>query len=149
MENKIRDLITPLIRDMGFELEDIGLKKMGRKYLLRVFIDKDGGVNLDDCANISREIGTVLEVEDQIPYSYTLEVSSPGLDRALKKPGDFIKFIGKTARVVTSCPIDDQTFFVGVIAEAGDTGLVLFLPKDKKVTMQYADISRARLEVII
>ena len=117
--------------------------------MLRVFIDKDGGVNLDDCANISREIGTVLDVEDQIPYEYTLEVSSPGLDRALKKPEDFRKVIGKTARVVTSSPIDDQTFFVGVISEAGDTGLVMLLPKDKKVTMQYADISQARLEVII
>ena len=116
---------------------------------MRVFIEKEGGVTLGDCESVSREIEAVLDVEDPIPSSYTLEVSSPGLDRPLKSPGDFKRFSGRTARVITSRPIENQTFFVGEIIEAGDVDIVLLLPKGKKVTIPYKDISRARLEVEI
>ncbi len=144
---KVREIIEPVIKSMDMTLEDMKLTKMGRKFFLRVVIDKEGRVSLDDCEQVSREVEAQLDVEDPIPSSYTLEVSSPGLDRPLRNPLDFKRFCGRTIRVVTSVPIDKQTFFIGEIVEANDTEIVLLLPKDKKVTLQYKDISRARLEV--
>jgi len=147
LEITLRGLIEPVICDMGFELDNIELMKMGNRFLLRVFIDKEGGVTINDCERVSRQIEAQLDVEDPIPSSYILEVSSPGLDRPLRKPEDFKRFSGKTARVITHKPIENQTFFIGEIAEAGDDSIVLLLPKDKKVTIPYENISRARLEV--
>ncbi len=147
LEIRVREIIEPVIRDMGMDLESIEMTKMARRFLLRIFIDKEGGVTIDDCERVSRDVEAVLDVEDLIPYSYTLEVSSPGLDRPLRNPADFKRFFGKTARVITSSPIENQTFFVGEISETGDEYVVLLLPKDRKVVIPYKDISRARLEV--
>ncbi len=147
LEAKVREIIEPVIKDVGIGLDSIELGKMRGRFLLRVFIEKEGGVKISDCELVSREIEAVLDVEDPIPYSYTLEVSSPGLDRPLRGPEDFKRFSGKAVRIVTYDPIDKQTFFVGEIAEAGDINIVMLLPKDKKVTIPYKNISRARLEV--
>ncbi len=147
LEERVKGLIWPVIKAVGMDIESIKLAKMGRKYLLRVFIERESGVTLDDCESVSREIGAVLDVDDLIPYSYVLEVSSPGLDRPLKNPTDFKRFAGRTARIVTSMPIENQTFFIGEIVEAGDVEVVMLLSKGRKVTIPYKDISRARLEV--
>lgn len=147
LEIGVSELISPVISAMGVDLESIDITKIRGKFLLKVFIEKEGGVTLDDCERISREIEAVLDVEDPIQYPYTLEVSSPGLDRPLRVPEDFKRFCGKTARVVTSIRIENQTFFIGEIVEAGDIDMVLLLPKDKRVTIPYEEISRARLEV--
>lgn len=147
LEERVRGLIWPVIKAVGMDIESIKLAKMGRKYLLRVFIEREKGVTLDDCERVSREIGAVLDVDDLIPYSYVLEVSSPGLDRPLKNPTDFKRFAGRTARIVTYMPIENQTFFIGEIIEAGDVEVVMLLPKGRKVAIPYKDISRARLEV--
>jgi ribosome maturation factor RimP len=147
MEERVKEIIDPVIRDMGIALDYLELSQMRKRFLLRVFVQKEGGVTLDDCAKVSREIEAVLDVEDPIPYSYTLEVSSPGLDRPLRNPGDFKRFTGKMARVTTSRPVENQSFFIGEIIEAGDDGVVLLLPKDKRVAIPHKDISRARLEV--
>ena len=147
MRAKIKEIIEPVIKGLGVALEDMELRKMGRRVFLRVIIDKEGGVVIDDCEQVSREIEAQLDVEDPIPYPYTLEVSSPGLDRPLKTPGDFKRFCGKTVRIVTSAPVENQTFFIGEIIEAGDTEVTLLLSKDKKINIQYKDIVRARLEV--
>ena len=145
MRAKVKEIIEPVIKGLGVALEDMELRKMGRRVFLRVIIDKEGGVVIDDCEQVSREIEAQLDVEDPIPYPYTLEVSSPGLDRPLKTPGDFKRFCGKTARIVTSAPVENQTFFIGEIIEAGDTDVTLLLSKDKKINIQYKDIVRARL----
>ncbi|MDZ4383666.1 MAG: ribosome maturation factor RimP [Thermodesulfovibrionia bacterium] len=145
MRAKIKEIIEPVIKGLGVALEDMELRKMGRRVFLRVIIDKEGGVVIDDCEQVSREIEAQLDVEDPIPYPYTLEVSSPGLDRPLKTPGDFKRFCGKTVRIVTSAPVENQTFFIGEIIEAGDTEVTLLLSKDKKINIQYKDIVRARL----
>jgi ribosome maturation factor RimP len=147
LTDKIKEIVEPVISSMGLCLEDIELVKMGKRLILRVFIDKEGGVTLGDCEEVSREIEAQLDVEDPIPCSYTLEVSSPGLDRPLKKPQDFKRFCGRKIRVVTVVPIERQTFFIGEIIEAGDNEMVLLLPKDRRVTLEYKNISRARLEV--
>lgn len=149
IKENIRGVIEPVLTSLGFELYELEFGKMGSKGLLRVFIDKEDGVTIDDCQHVSREIEAVLDVEDIIPHSYMLEVSSPGLDRHLRGPDDFKRFSGKTARVITHEPVDKQTFFIGMIADAGDEEISLILPKDKKVTIPYRNISKARLEVEI
>lgn len=147
IKNKVNKIIEPVINALDIELDDIELSKMRGKALLRVFIEKEGGVTIDDCEHVSREVAAVLDVEDPIPCPYVLEVSSPGLDRPLKAPKDFKRFAGKKVRVVTLEPIDKQTFFVGEIAVADDNEIVLLLPKNKRLTIPYNTISKARLEV--
>lgn len=147
LAEKIEKIVNPVINSMGVWLEEIELKKQGRRFLLRIFVDKEGGVSLDDCERVSREIEAQLDVEDTIPGSYILEVSSPGLDRPLRRPEDFRRFKGNLARIVTSRSIDNQTFFIGEIVDAGDEGIVLLLPGEKRVNIEYKDISKARLEV--
>jgi ribosome maturation factor RimP len=146
---EIRKIIEPVINALGIEIDHIELNRMGRKALLRVFIEKEEGVSIDDCELVSREIEAVLDVEDPIPYSYILEVSSPGLDRPLNNPEDFKKYSGRTIRVVTHGPIEKQTFFIGKLIEAGDAEIVVLLPNSRKVSIAYENISRARLEVEI
>lgn len=147
LEKKVAGIIEPVINALGMELDNLELASSRGRVILRVFIDKDGGVTIDDCELVSREIGTVLDVEDPIQRGYTLEVSSPGLDRPLKKPADFKKSSGRKARVVTHEPIDKQTFFVGDITDAGDNEVILILPKERRVVIPYKNISWARLEV--
>jgi ribosome maturation factor RimP len=147
IQDKVIEIIEPVINDLGINLVDIDLKKMGGKALLRVYIETEAGVTIDDCERVSREVESILDVEDPIPSSYVLEVSSPGLDRPLKKPEDFIRFKGHMARVVTREPIGKQTFFSGSLAEANENEIVLHLPKDREITITYDMISSARLEV--
>lgn len=147
IKDNVRRIIEPVINSLGIELDYIEFGRMRRKGLLRVFIDREGGITIDDCELVSREIEAVLDVEDPIPYSYVLEVSSPGLDRPLKSIKDFKRYTGRTVRVVTHDPIDKQTFFVGKLVEAGDDDIGLLLPGDKKAAIRYDNISKARLEV--
>jgi len=144
---RVSHLIEPVIESLGIELDELEFKRMKGKALLRVFIDREGGVTIDDCERVSREIEAVLDVEDPIPYSYVLEVSSPGLDRPLRRPEDFRKYSGSRARVITIDPIDKQNFFVGQIVEAGDNDIQILLQKERTVTIPYENISKARLEV--
>ncbi|MBI5099646.1 MAG: ribosome maturation factor RimP [Nitrospirae bacterium] len=147
IKNKITEIITPVINAIGIELYDVEFSKMKSKGLLRVFIEKQDGVTIDDCERVSREIEAVLDVEDPIPFSYIIEVSSPGLDRPLKELNDFKRYSGKTVRVITHEPIDKQTFFIGKIIDVGDNEISFLLPKDRKVIIPYKNISKARLEV--
>ena len=149
LKDKIRAIIEPVINSLGIELDDIEFDRMRSKALMRVFIDKEEGVRIDDCERVSREIESVLDVEDPIPYAYVLEVSSPGLDRPLRKPADYKRFTGKTIRAVTIEPVGKETFFIGKLIEADDNGIVILLPKEKKITVPYKNISKARLEVEI
>jgi ribosome maturation factor RimP len=148
-KKRVVGIIEPVIESMGIELVDVELNKMRRKALLRVYIDREAGITIDDCERVSREIEGVLDVEDPIPYSYVLEVSSPGLDRPLRAPKDFKRFSGNMVRVVTNDPIEKQTFFVGTLETADENEIVLVLPKEKKVTIPFDNISRAKLEVEI
>lgn len=101
LEIQIESLIVPILEDYGFELVDLRYKKEGKGMALCVFIDKPGGISLDDCVLVSREVGAILEIEDPIQSSYRLEVSSPGLDRPLKKKADFERFAGNKVKIKT------------------------------------------------
>lgn len=111
------ELIEPGLLSNGLELVDVEFKKEGRNWVLRIFLDKEGGVTLEDCQKISRLAGDLIEVEGIIEPVYTLEVSSPGLNRVLKKEKDFIKFSGKKICVQCHAPIDGRKKFTGILSE--------------------------------
>ena len=106
IQAQVELLITPILDDFGYELVDLQYKKEGSSMALRIFIDKPGGITLDDCVAVSREVGAILEIEDPIKSGYRLEVSSPGLDRPLKKPADFERFSGQKVKVKTVRMLD-------------------------------------------
>ena len=142
---KVSDLAEQVAAGQGLEISDIELLGKG-KLLLRVILDKEGGVTLDDCERFSRSFGALLDVENAIQGSYTLEVSSPGLDRPLKKMKDFEKSIGKLARIVTAEKIHNHSFFVGRIAGVhGD--VVRLSVKEDEILIPFDSISKARLEI--
>ncbi len=149
LETKVMGIVEPVVNSLGIRLDYLEIIRMRGKLLLRIFIEKEGGVTIDDCESVSREVEAILDVEDPIPSSYVLEVSSPGLDRPLRGPKDFKRYIGKTARVVTSTPLQNQTFFLGDIENAGDDEVVLLLQGNKRVVIPYKIISKARLEVVV
>jgi ribosome maturation factor RimP len=118
------DLLEPEIEAMGYELVALDVRT-GGKGLLRLYIDRPDGVNLEDCERVSHQVSGLLDVEDPIPGEYTLEVSSPGLDRPLRKAEHFKRFEGHEARVRLKLPRDGRRRFKGVIKDAGQDGFVL------------------------
>ena len=145
IKNKVSRLAKQVAEEQEVELFDIKLS--GRyKLLLRVTIDKEGGVTLDDCARFSRNLEAILDVENPIPVSYTLEVSSPGLDRPLRELKDFKKNVGKLARIITVEKIEDQNLFIGRISMVNSKSLRL-LVNDREIDIPFEKILRARLEV--
>lgn len=128
------------------ELIDLEISGSPGRSLLKITIDKEGGVSLIDCEQYSRELEALLDVEDPIPGKYTLEVSSPGLDRPLRTIEDFVKRVGKKARIITENPMDGQSFFVGRIVGVEGSAVLLDLGKST-VRVEYGNIKRARLEI--
>lgn len=129
----------------GVDIADIEILGKG-KLLLRVFIDKEGGVTLSDCELFSKSLSAVLDVEDPVPGRFTLEVSSPGLDRPLKSLKDFEKNNGKLARIVTMEKIENQNFIIGRIGEITN-GSIMLLVNDRPVEVPFDKITKARLEI--
>ncbi|HUO77578.1 MAG TPA: ribosome maturation factor RimP [Thermodesulfovibrionales bacterium] len=148
MEEKIHALATRVAEECNFEVVDMQLWAKGKRTLLRVFIDKEGGITLDNCETFSRRLEALLDVEDPITSPYTLEVSSPGLDRPLKNFKDFKKNLGKLVRIVTKEKVNNQSFFVGRLEGANDQSLRLSLTDGKgEVDIPVTIISRANLEL--
>ncbi len=144
----IETLVTPILQENRLELVDIEYQKEGKNWFLRIFIDKEGGVTVDDCTQVSRRIEDLIEMEEIVPSSYTLEVSSPGLDRPLKKEKDFLRFQGQRAQVTTFTPIGQQKNFKGTIRDFRED--VLFLETEHQlVEIPKHQISKARLEIEI
>lgn len=119
-KQEIIRLLEPTIERLGYELTDIELKLGGRSGLLRIYIDKDDGADIDDCEVVSHQVSAILDVEDPIPGNYTLEVSSPGLDRTLTKPAHFRRFMGEDIKVKLRFPLDGRRNFRGALKSADD-----------------------------
>ncbi len=146
--DKARLVAGPVIEGLGYELVDLKFVCEGGRWCLRFFIDKPGGVGIDDCETVSREIDTLLEVEEVVSGPYVLEVSSPGLDRPLMKPADFERFEGSLAKIRTREPLNGQKVFVGRIASPGTDGFDIVLSEGgKALHIQYAQVQKANLEV--
>jgi ribosome maturation factor RimP len=121
----IEALATPVLEAHGLTLVDLEYAGGGRRSMLRFFIDKPGGATIDDCQRFSREIGDLLDVSNLVPGSFDLEVSSPGLDRELKKDRELSWAVGKSVRAWTREPVDGQREFAGRLLEVGEAFLTL------------------------
>jgi ribosome maturation factor RimP len=143
--SQLEGLVESLLQSEGLELIDLEFRKEGRGWVLRVFMDKPGGVTLDDCAEISRQLGDQFEVEDLIPHAYTLEVSSPGLDRPLKKEKDFLRSIGKKVQFSTKVPLEKQSFFKGILLDYQVSGSLRLAENKKTWEVPVEIITKARL----
>jgi len=111
----LEKLVAPLVEQDSAELVDLTYAKEGPRWVLRVFLDKEGGITLDDCAYFSDRIGAIIDASNAIQRSYVLEVSSPGMDRVIKKEKDFERFAGKTVRLRLRMPDQGQRNFKGVL----------------------------------
>ena len=142
----IEEIIAPVLNSEDLELVDVQYQKEGKGWCLRVFIDKEGGITVEDCQTVSRLVGDLIEIEDLIHSQYILEVSSPGLDRTLKKEKDFLRFKERKARVTTFSPVNKQRNFKGVIKDFKEGSLRLET-QHGLVKILLNNISKARLEI--
>lgn len=143
---RLVELAEPVVLASGLELVDLQFRREGHGWILRVIIDSDQGISVDDCAGVSREFGHLLEVEDLIEQAYTLEVSSPGLDRPLRRERDFVRARGKKAKIVVREAIAGQHSFVGTIQEAGN-GMITMSTDNGPVEIGLESVKKARLVV--
>ncbi|MBM4124961.1 MAG: ribosome maturation factor RimP [Nitrospira sp.] len=155
---RVRAVAAPIARALALELVDVECAGQGSRTVLRVFIDKPGGVSVSDCEQVHLSLGHALDVEDPVPHAYTLEVSSPGLDRPLKRREDYQRVIGKSVRLKFTQPLDGQWRLVGRLQEIDDQGVVLALPPVQArqrapaavgptVRIDWKTIAEARLEI--
>jgi ribosome maturation factor RimP len=144
IKQQLEQLAEALVASEGMELVDLEYRREGRRWMLRLFIDKDGGVTLDDCASISRELGDLLDVRDVIPQAYVLEVSSPGLNRRLRKKEDFARFAGRKVRLRLVAPIDGRRKIVGELEGVEDEAVIVVAPEGR-CSVALKDIAKANL----
>jgi ribosome maturation factor RimP len=144
---RIESILGPLLDAEGFSLVDVAYKRERGAWVLRVFIDKEGGVTLDDCARVSREFGQLLDVEDIIPTAYHLEVSSPGLDRPLKKEDDFVKYSGRKVRIKTKEQISGRRNFKGALLGCTEGKVMVKVEGSEVFAIPFSSILKANLEI--
>jgi ribosome maturation factor RimP len=144
LQDRLNALIEPLVESLGYELVLLEFSPQAKSSLLRLFIDCEDGIQLEDCERVSREVSALLDVEDPIRTAYHLEVSSPGLDRPLTKRAHFDRFVSQKARIELSLPQAGQRRFVGQIRGTAD--LAVLLETDKgTLELAFSAIERARL----
>ena len=142
----ITSLVMPVLQEKGLVLVDVLYRRESSGWVLRLFIDKEDGVTLDDCTAVSREVSHLLDIEDIIEQAFNLEVSSPGLDRPLKSVGDFQRFAGRKAKVTTKEPIEGNQVFMGRINKVEDE-LITMEVGQQELCIPFSEVAKARLEV--
>ena len=145
MQTRITALAEQIAASMGMEIVLLEIKGDGNHSVVRTFIDQPGGVTLDDCERFSKRFSVSLDVEDWIPFSYVLEVSSPGVNRPLVKEADFQRFCGKNIKVRTRDPVEGQKNFKGKIAGVTEGRLELEIAPGKQIEIALMDIEKANL----
>lgn len=145
-EKKAEELLTPIVEGYGFELVDVEYVKEAGNWYLRGYIDKPGGITVNDCEAVSRVFSDKLDENDLIEDSYIMEISSPGLDRPLKKEKDFERSMGKLVEIRTYRPIEKQKEFCGVLS-AYDESSVTIEEEDGSRTFEKKDIALIRLAI--
>jgi ribosome maturation factor RimP len=143
----LRQTIEPLLQAEGVSLVDLQWGRRGKRWVLTLFIDKEGGVTLDDCAHISHQVGERLEADNMIEHAYTLEVSSPGLDRPLRTLADYERFQGHLVKIVTVAPVQGRSTIVGRLQGVEGHTVLVEAPRLGRVPIPLAQIKYARLEV--
>lgn len=145
--DQVAALAAPIGARLGLEVVDVELLGEGRHRVLRVLVDRDGGVSVDECARLSEALSRELDLYDLALGSYTLEVASPGLDRVLRKPGEFVRFSGRTVAVTTYAPVAGQRRFRGRLLGLVDGRVALHLEDGRELRLDLADIAQAKLVV--
>jgi ribosome maturation factor RimP len=149
--DKIKDIAINILVSLDIEFVDLEYKREGRQMVLRLFIDKEGGVTLDDCTAVSKELSAVLDAEDLIRERYTLEVSSPGLNRPLKSSADYEKYIGELVKIKTFEAIPDATgnkrkTFLGKLESFTDNKITIHLLEGQRAEIPFDKVAKANLE---
>ena len=141
---EIAQFIEPVLADMGIELVDVDFFSEQSRRILRIYADRPTGINLDDCAMVSREIGNLLDGKDLLQNRYVLEVSSPGLNRPLKKEKDFLRAVGQKIKVKTAVPLKGSRNFTGVL-QSFESGTLQLKLDDTVVLIPEEDVKKANL----
>ncbi len=144
IEEIIREMCEPITASLGLELVDLEYTKEGSSWFLRVFIDQPGGVTHHDCQAVSERLSKLLDQKDPIPQSYILEVSSPGLERPLKKPEDYVRFRGRKIRAVTFSLVAGRKEFTGELAGLED-GKILLQSKGQQIALPIENVAKVNL----
>jgi ribosome maturation factor RimP len=139
-------LVRPVIEGSGFELVDVAFRRESGRRILRVVVDRDGGVDVDTIAELAEKVSRRLDVEGFAPGPYALEVSSPGIERSLKRPRDFERRVGDTVKVKTTTPIEGRTSITGELIAADDDGIAV-AAGGRELRVRYVDIASARTVV--
>jgi len=152
--DQIRSMAGRVASSYGLEIFDVQFRREAAGMVLRIQIDRPGpaataedSVSVDDCANVSRDLSAMLDVEDVVPSAYTLEVSSPGLDRPLRQAEDYRRFAGRRVKLVTREKVDGQTFYRGILGGVDDGHVVIDADDKKRHRIPLGVITRANLEV--
>ena len=144
--DRIRAMILPIVLNEGMEVVDIEYRRESGGWVLRLMLDKQGGVTLDDCTRVSQEVGRSLDVEDIIPTSYTLEVSSPGLNRLLRTEKEFAKYLHRLVKVKTVNPIENRRQFKGELLAVSENGVEIQVD-GRTFQIAFSNLAKANLEV--
>ena len=150
LPERVEQEIEKIVTSEGLELVHVDYRRQGRGFLLRVDIDKEGGVTLDDCQLVSQQLSTYLDVDDVVPAEYELQVSSPGLDRKFYRDSDYQKFLGRLVRVKTAKAIRGLHVIVGRLKDFDGSRIVVTDPvmkKDADYEIPLSEIKETRLEV--
>lgn len=139
------EIAAPIVESAGLELVNVEYRREQHGWVLRLYIDREGGINLDDCGSISREIGMAIEIAEIIDQPYNLEVSSPGLTRPLKKLGDFERFKGNLAKIKCFAPIDGSKTLTGLLMGVEEEDVIIEVD-EKPVRITFKNIAKANLE---
>ena len=144
-ENTLRDRLKAVVTTMGYEFVGYELQRQGQGSVLRIYIDREQGITLDDCSTVSHQISAMLDVEDPIQGEYNLEISSPGLDRPLFEVAQYKKFIGNRIKVRTYNPLDNRRNFVGVLQQVDETNDIHLLTDAGEVVLPFSSIEKAKI----
>lgn len=147
IEEKVENLIKEKIQELGYELYDVQYVKEGKDYFLRVFIEKEDGIDLNDCEKVSNEINPLLDEKDFIKEMYFLEVSSPGIERVLRKDEHLKKSIGQEIEVKLFKPIEKQKEFVGILEDYNEEKIILSLEEnEERIEIERRNIALMKLK---
>lgn len=144
-EARTEELITPIVERMAFELVDVEYVKEGGTWYLRAYIDKEGGITVNDCEAVAREMNEILDAEDFVEDSYVFEVSSPGLGRPLKKEKDYVRSMGKEVEIRTYRAINREKEFYGVLSAYDENTVTIESEDGEKMVFEKSDIALIRL----
>ena len=146
LAKKLTALLKPTVEGLSFVLWGVEYLSQGKHSVLRIYIDHENGIDVDDCSEVSQQVGAVLDIEDPIRGEYVLEVSSPGMARPLFEPEQYRAYCGEGIKCQTLAPIDGQCKFKGIIQQSGDVTFTLQLrDSEQTIDIAYANIQKAQL----